>query len=451
MDEALRLLTQCYPFTHCEGTTAARALQLGGIVCIPRGENIFPAGDTSGRHALILEGEVMVLCTDASGQRCRLCPGAGCYLDSAFKANALTDCTLLIWSGEAFESLRSESDAFSFAMDRLESGEDYRLRYLVPDTDVTDPILAAESPHPLTMTGTILLTVLALVLVLWGCSALLRTYASALIVILLALAVGAVFLYHRLHAEMHRQLILSTRNLILFSEEHPDIPLVVPLSRIESVRISETPAASGIGRLEMTWGETSLRTFFLRNAADMAHLITAFAPCAQLDEADPEPILPVLSSNAVEDQGEEVLEFHAHWALLVQGLLPPALIFAVVSRVSSLLGQNGYVSLSKLPKAAGIFCAVLALIRISEWRSHRFVITRDSIKDYSRKPLLKESGVIAPLRKVQSVRYERKGLPQILLNYGTVYILAGEGLLDFDYVPNPEAVQNIILEKCKDC
>ena len=53
--------------------------------------------------------------------------------------------------------------------------------------------------------------------------------------------------------------------------------------------------------------------------------------------------------------------------------------------------------------------------------------------------------------KIQSVRYEKNGFFQTLLNYGTVYILAGEGELSFDYVSDPRHVQQLIMDTCNRC
>ena len=50
--------------------------------------------------------------------------------------------------------------------------------------------------------------------------------------------------------------------------------------------------------------------------------------------------------------------------------------------------------------------------------------------------------------KIHSVRYEKKGFFKVLLNYGTVYILAGEGELSFDYVGDPQSVQQQIMDNC---
>ena len=50
--------------------------------------------------------------------------------------------------------------------------------------------------------------------------------------------------------------------------------------------------------------------------------------------------------------------------------------------------------------------------------------------------------------KIQSVRFEKKGFFPVTLNYGTVYILAGEGELNFNYVADPQRVQQLIMDTC---
>ena len=52
------------------------------------------------------------------------------------------------------------------------------------------------------------------------------------------------------------------------------------------------------------------------------------------------------------------------------------------------------------------------------------------------------------VEKGESFTKTQAALVKDLLNYGAVYILAGEGELSFDYVSNPQHVQQLIIETC---
>ncbi len=93
----------------------------------------------------------------------------------------------------------------------------------------------------------------------------------------------------------------------------------------------------------------------------------------------------------------------------------------------------------------GFIAAVLWWIyRIWDWSNDIFQVTLEEIHDIYRKPLGREERRSAPLDNILSTEADRRGLLQILFNYGNVYISVGKMSMDFFDVYNPTSVQQDI-------
>jgi hypothetical protein len=79
-----------------------------------------------------------------------------------------------------------------------------------------------------------------------------------------------------------------------------------------------------------------------------------------------------------------------------------------------------------------------------DWTNDIFRVTADQIFDIDRKPLGREEKRSAPLDNILSTESDRRGLLQILFNYGNVYISVGKTQMDFSDVYNPSGVQQDI-------
>jgi hypothetical protein len=79
-----------------------------------------------------------------------------------------------------------------------------------------------------------------------------------------------------------------------------------------------------------------------------------------------------------------------------------------------------------------------------DWSNDIFRVTQDQVFDIDRKPLGREERRSAPLDNILSTEAERRGLLQIIFNYGNVYITVGGDRIDFFDVYNPSGVQQDI-------
>ncbi len=159
----------------------------------------------------------------------------------------------------------------------------------------------------------------------------------------------------------------------------------------------------------------------------------------------PEPELPL----------PEIVVYRAHWAFFVKLAYKPFLIFMAVL-IFMISGIQNRWELMAYPEAVPAMVILLAgmflwiLYAFFDWIHDLYIVEPDSIKDVSQKPFAQKDINIAMVGKIQSVRFVKRGIVQLLLNYGTLNIVVGESELSFDYVPQPEKVQNLILARIDD-
>jgi hypothetical protein len=80
-----------------------------------------------------------------------------------------------------------------------------------------------------------------------------------------------------------------------------------------------------------------------------------------------------------------------------------------------------------------------------DWSNDIFKVTPDQIMDIYKRPLAEVTSDIASLDNILHLEYERRGIFQVLFNYGNVYITIGGGnSMTFKDLFNPSAVQDDI-------
>lgn len=153
-----------------------------------------------------------------------------------------------------------------------------------------------------------------------------------------------------------------------------------------------------------------------------------------------------------EDKGGRIT-YRKHWIVLFFHTWLPAALFFVA------LGLTVY-RLTYFPKLSpGALSAtrndplltILIIVLIGsfiwwvynywDWSNDIFQVTLEEIFDIYRKPLGREEKRSAALDNILSTEADRRGLLQILFNYGNVYISIGKTQMDFFDVYNPTAVQ----------
>jgi hypothetical protein len=150
------------------------------------------------------------------------------------------------------------------------------------------------------------------------------------------------------------------------------------------------------------------------------------------------------------DQRGEIV-YRTHWVILLGKIFLPTLVFALVVLSALFLFLNGVFPASSLAFFSLTFVFLGAsviwwLYQFFDWYYDRYQIINDQIIDINQKPLGREERRSASIFNIQSIRFERKGLAGILLNYGTVFIRIGDEEFTFDNVSDPADVQTTIFK-----
>ncbi len=475
-------LRRFFPFSRCETTLRTKALTLGKCVKYEAGETVLYSGSPAKHCGLIIEGQAVAFKIDSSGRRYQLCLEEGCFIGletieegSSYtaKITALSDLEILFWNADGLTQLFDASPDFYWGMRLLNDGREYQEQWLIPETDVTDPVLSSVRTHWLSIAAPVFVIIPILLIGLGACGMLIRRYIAAWLLAFGLLAAAGSLLYRQLTSRANERIILTTSNLIHVPPNNEAEMQVARLSGLESIVVVRNffERLINAGRISYVTDTRQHTTPLLNDPAQLADLIHVFAEKAALGRpiplrvgstaspkvslpqekpavSDPEGVLPETPGTDALPPFKTIV-FHAHWALLVRMILKPLLLIPVSFYAMHYFRHNSYsfqISTALLCVAAAAFLGIV--YQVFAWKNHRFIIEEDCVKDYSKKPFAAEDLNMAMNHKIQSVRFEKQGFFQMMLNYGTVYILAGEGELSFDYVGEPQKVQQLINDTC---
>jgi hypothetical protein len=151
----------------------------------------------------------------------------------------------------------------------------------------------------------------------------------------------------------------------------------------------------------------------------------------------------------------ERVVYRAHWAFFLKLAFRPLLIFLGLL-ILLFIGISEKWEIMSYPETIPLIIVIMAgmflwiLFALFDWINDLYIVEADSVKDINKKPFTKKDINIAMMGKIQSVRFRKKGPIQLLLNFGTLIIVVGESELDFNYVPQPEKVQQLILDRVEE-
>ncbi len=475
-------LRRYFPFSLGETTLRTQALSLGKCVKYDAGESVLLSGSPAKHCGLILSGQAVAFKFDENGRRYQLCLEEGCFvgLESLQEENsytakvvAATDLEILFWNTEGLRQLCDYSPEFAHGMKMLDDGRIYQEQWLVPETDVTDPVLCSLSPHWLSISAPALLILLLLLIVLGVCAMLIRRYLAAWLLVFAVLAAAGTLLYRKISSGMNERIIATTKNLIMIPENSDEDMPVIRLAGLQSINVDRNFFDSLIngGRIVLETDTQKYITPPVYAPVETAKLVHNFSEHAALgrpivlrienkpiknvqlkNEAVSEPPAPSYEQAAPDRNALppfQPVEFRAHWAMCFRMISKPLLVLCTALYAIDYFRYHVYFNMfGKILLVIAAAAAAGIVYQFFSWRNHRFFIEEDCVKDYSKRPFSKEDLNMAMNHKIQSVRYEKNGFFQSLLNYGTVYILAGEGELSFDYVSDPRHIQQLIMDTC---
>ena len=152
----------------------------------------------------------------------------------------------------------------------------------------------------------------------------------------------------------------------------------------------------------------------------------------------------------VED--EHIITYRKHWLVLLRMSLLP--LIGLIISLSFLIGMVTW-NFSDIPYQLGVMIGFLLTVfmlcwlvyRYIDWRDDVFQLTPTQVIDIDRKPFGQLSRRSAPLENILSIEYERKGIFQMLFNFGIVYITVGNTQLTFNEISRPADVQQQIFAR----
>ena len=469
-------LSSFFPFSECGHEFCARALELGKCVKYSTGESVL-LNDSPAKHCgVIIEGQAVAFKFDANNRRYQVCLDEGCFVGletlhegSSYQGKivAAGDLEIFFWNREGLQRLNEESEIFASGIRMLDEGRSYQEHWLIPETDITDPVLTSAGTHWLSVFSPAFVILPVLFMFEWACAMMVRRYPVVWLFIFGLFAAAGSLLYRLIQARSNERLILTDKNAILIPRSETEETAVIRLFTLQSLTLEQNALERLInaGRIVFQTDTQKAVTSLIRSPKLTGSLIRNFAQRSALGRYIPlrsgnETVMDLRKSqDSVKANAEadvkavspdfRTIEFRAHWALLLKMIIKPLLLLAVSLAVLSAL--NGTSRLYTLRKILGLVTLVSVgwiCHSVVSWRSHRFSIEEDCVKDYSYSPMTREDQNLALNHKIQSVRYSKIGFFQNLFNYGTVYILAGEGELSFDYISDPKRVQQQIKETC---
>lgn len=443
------ILKNYYPFNRCGASFRTRAFTLGDVRVFPAGSHIRNGNEKNNEFGLILEGEAISFETDAENTRYRLSLTPGCWfglelLDSSekplSKINALSDVTVLVWNRDDMDFLCENSASFENSLYRLKTGGEFQQASLIPQTDTTDPVLMVIRPHwilPALKCAAVIAFLCISLEMLSNVTG--QNQASLTLMILCSLGAGW-GLYSIIRRWLNDQWIITSHNLICFSPDTTKEPGVVPLSMLDQCDVETS--LFGIGRLKLKTYGKGITSFLTEKADDTGALLQSacYALPGGINLFRENPV----STDEAEDSEPNTLslEYRAHWILLIKLMFWPFVVFSLILVFSKPIEKAGFLGIILF------FIICWGGYRFIDWYNDCFYIEDNCVRNVHKKPLTKETIGITMLDNIQNVRFEKKGILQLLLGYGTLYIFAGKSEQTFRYIPNPERVQKYVQDAC---
>ncbi len=145
-------------------------------------------------------------------------------------------------------------------------------------------------------------------------------------------------------------------------------------------------------------------------------------------------------------ENEDSVVYRTHWWIMfkktaIPGFFLLTIMLVVLARFFGFLSVIPEVVVYVGALILAVACWGWWIYRYQDWQNDVYIITDDQLIDVYKKPLGMDDRRSAPVKNIQTVEFERKGLINLMLNFGTVKIKIGNEELTFDNVYQPSEVQ----------
>ncbi len=479
------LIHKVFPFNLLDSERTKSLIEKSEVVFFKEGDLVYMEGAAAINLYVIYEGAVEIFVEEHKNlRRLNLLHDGDCFGEDTLKQNGSRSSTARIIKGtllikipkKLIDELHSEipelAKGFSILSTAYDELFDVKFRDLSQET-----IYYLGHPHYFAFLSKVLLALLILLLPVLGVISLAINGLLSRPVLIGVSVLGSVLFFLQIlwqylewkndyYVITKKRVINLVKSLINF-----DSKFEVPLSAINNLEIKKSflSRSFGFGDLIIRTytGETKLKNVpLVSEVQNFLELLTAKDKLSKrLDEKkafekivndvlSPDDTSPDFMVDHVNPKIEfsdqysnlPIVALRTHWIILLKKVLFPSLLITSIILLASFFAANDLLnngsSLGVILFGLILICAILWWIyQFFDWWNDRYLITNDQIIDVYRRPFGTENRRTAPITNIQSIRFERKGILGLLLNFGTVYIRVGDDELTFDNISNPSMIQ----------
>ncbi len=484
-ENLINLIHKVFPFNQLEPEKIISLVENSEVVFFKEGDLVYSEGATALNLYVIYEGSVEILVEEHKHlKRVNLLQGGDCFGEDTLRLNSnrtstarIDKATLLVRiPRKLIDGLRSDNPdlakGFSILSTTYEELFDMKQQDLPQDT-----IYYIGHPHYFSFFSKILLSLLILLLPTLTVFTLTINGLLSNPLVIGATVVGIVLLAIQIlwhYFEWKNDYFVITKNRIINLAKsliNFDSKFEIPLSAVNNLEIKK----SFISR-HFDFGDLIIRTFtgetklknvpFVSEVQEFLELLTVKEK--QLRKNDEKNAFERIvvdtlrqnndnsdlsvdepkQKNRLEDKksNSPIIALRTHWIILIKRVLFSSLLIICIFLLAIFFAAN---HLPFQDSSLGIILFVFVLIsailwwlfQFFDWWNDQYLVTNEQVIDVYRKPFGTEDRRTAPINNIQSIRFERRGILGLLLNFGTLYIRVGDDELTFDDISNPSKVQ----------
>ena len=484
-ENLINLIHKVFPFNVLDSEKIKSLIEKSEVVFFKEGDLVYLEGASAINFYVIYEGVVEIFVEENKNlRRLNILHDGDCFGEDTLKQNANRSSTARILKGsllikipkKLIDSLHSENPEIARGFSILSTA--YHKLFELKFRDLSqETIYYLGHPHYF---GFISKVILSFLILLLPAAALITLAINDLfskpvligICVLGIIVFSLQILWHYFewnndyYVMTKKRVINLAKSLINF-----DSKFEIPLSAINNLEIKTSFLSRNFGFGDLIirtfTGETKLRNVPLASEvqAFLELLVAKDKLSKKLDErkvfekivndtltADnnsPDILIDqTIEIDEFDDQYSDspIIMLRTHWIILLKKVLFPTLLLASIILLAVFFAAN---SQPVNGSSFGVILFGLILItaflwwffQFFDWWNDQYLITSDQIIDVYRRPFGTENRSTAPITNIQSIRFERKGILGLLLNFGTVYIRVGDEELTFDNISNPAKIQ----------
>ena len=484
-ENLINLIHKVFPFNFLDSEKSKDLIERSEVVFFKEGDLVYLEGASANNLYVIYEGIVEIFIEEQKHlRRFNLLHDGDCFGEDALKQNSnrsstariVKACLLIKIPKKLIEELLASnpdlSKGFSILLTSYDESFDTKFRDLSQET-----IYYIGHPHYFGFVSKVLLSLLIfllpiLIMITLAINNLLSNPvligASSLGIILFSLKI----LWHYFewkndyYVITKKRIINLIKNLINY-----DSKFEIPLAAVNNLEIMKSFLSRNFG-----FGDLTIRTFTGETKLKNVPLVSEVQGFLELlnekdklsKRLDERKNFQKIVNDTISLEGENsaslndntemkdgledqnpkspIIALRTHWIILLSKVLFPSLLMISLILLAIFFAANN-MPINNSSLGIIIFGLILIsailwwLFQFFDWWNDQYLITNDQIIDIYRKPFGTENRRTAPITNIQSIRFERKGILGLLLNFGTVYIRVGDDELTFNNISNPSMIQ----------